>query len=112
MSDFVEAARLDEIPAGTGKAVTIAGKAVALFNVDGKVYAIDDTCPHAGSSLGNGKLDGRVVTCRSHGMKIDVVTGNFPASEGFAVHSYPTMVVAGKIMVALGSNEAGQSNSA
>jgi hypothetical protein len=34
-------------------------------------------------------------------MKIDVVTGNFPASEGFAVHSYPTMVVAGMIMVAV-----------
>jgi nitrite reductase/ring-hydroxylating ferredoxin subunit len=110
MSEFVEAARVDEVPAGTGKTVTIADKTVALFNVDGKIYAIDDTCPHAGSSLGNGKLDGRVVTCRSHGMKIDVVTGNFPASEGFAVHSYPTMVVAGKIMVALGSNEAGQSS--
>jgi nitrite reductase/ring-hydroxylating ferredoxin subunit len=101
MSNFVEAAKLDEVPVGTGRAVEIAGKPVALFNVDGKVYAIDDTCPHAGSSLGNGKLDGRVVTCRSHGMKIDVVTGCFPASEGFAVASYPVMVLAGKIMVAV-----------
>jgi 3-phenylpropionate/trans-cinnamate dioxygenase ferredoxin subunit len=101
MSNFVEAASLDEVPVGTGRAVEIAGKPVALFNIDGKVYAIDDTCPHAGSSLGNGKVDGRVVTCRSHGMKIDVVTGCFPASEGFAVASYPVMVLAGKIMVAV-----------
>ena len=101
MDDFVEAAGLDEIPAGTGMAVIIAGKSVALFNVDGKIYAIDDTCPHAGSSLGNGKIDGRIVTCRSHGMKIDVITGCFPASEGFAVASYPVIVLAGKIMVAL-----------
>lgn len=101
MSDFFEAARLDEIPAGMGTTVTIADKAVALFNVDGQIYAIDDICPHAGSSLGNGKLDGRIVTCRSHGMKIDVITGNFPASEGSAVASYPVMVVAGKVMVAL-----------
>jgi nitrite reductase/ring-hydroxylating ferredoxin subunit len=104
MDDFVEAARLDEVPAGTGRTVTIAGKGIALFNVDGQIYAIDDVCPHAGSSLGNGKLDGRIVTCRSHGMKIDVVTGFFPASEGFAVNSYPVMVLAGKIMVAVGSN--------
>jgi 3-phenylpropionate/trans-cinnamate dioxygenase ferredoxin subunit len=101
MDDFVEAARLDEIPAGTGMAVTIAGKAVALFNVDGQIYAISDVCPHAGSSLGNGKVDGRIVTCRSHGMKIDVITGCFPGSEGFAVASYPVMVIAGKIMVAV-----------
>ena len=101
MADFVEAARLDEVPAGTAKTVTIAGKAVALFNVGGQVYAIDDTCPHAGSSLGNGKLDGRIVTCRSHGMRIDVVTGCFPASEGFAVASYQVMVLAGMILVAL-----------
>ena len=101
MSDFIEAARLDEVAVGTGMAVTIADKAIALFNVDGQIYAIDDICPHAGSSLGNGKLDGRIVTCRSHGMKIDVVTGCFPASEGFAVASYPVMVLAGKILVAL-----------
>jgi len=100
MAGFVEAAQLDEVPTGTGKTVTIADKSVALFNVAGKIYAIDDVCPHAGSSLGNGKLDGRIVTCRSHGMKIDVFTGCFPASEGFAVASYPVMVLAGKIMVA------------
>jgi nitrite reductase/ring-hydroxylating ferredoxin subunit len=103
MDDFVDAARLDQLPAGTGMTITLADKAIALFNVGGQIYAIDDTCPHAGSSLGNGKLDGRIVTCRSHGMKIDVVTGRFPASEGFAVASYPVIVLAGKIMVALGA---------
>ncbi|HEY6303553.1 MAG TPA: Rieske 2Fe-2S domain-containing protein [Terriglobales bacterium] len=100
MSEFVEVVRLDEVPVGTGKTVTVGEKVVALFNVEGRIYAIDDVCPHAGSSLGNGKLEGRIVTCRSHGMKIDVVTGCFPASEGFAVASYPVMVLAGKIMVA------------
>ncbi|SRR5579871_3351947 len=99
MSGFIEAARLDELPVGTSTTVSIDGRAVALFNVNGEIYAVDDTCPHAGSSLGNGKLEGRIVTCRSHGMKIDVVTGCFPASEGFAVASYPVVVVAGMIMV-------------
>lgn len=112
MFDFVEAARLNEVPVGTGKTVEIGGKYVALFNVDGQIFAIDDTCPHAGSSLGNGKLNGRVATCRSHGMKIDVVTGCFPASEGFAVTSYPVMVMAGMILVAVGASETARSSSA
>ena len=47
--DFVEAAPLNEVPVGTGKTVTIAGKQVGLFNIDGQIYAIDDSCPHAGS---------------------------------------------------------------
>jgi 3-phenylpropionate/trans-cinnamate dioxygenase ferredoxin component len=102
MGNFVDAALLDDVPEGTGKAVEIAGKPVALFNVGGQIYAIDDTCPHFGASLGgSGKLQGRVVTCSMHGMRIDVVTGCFPASQGFAVASYPVMVVAGMIRVAV-----------
>ena len=101
MADFIEAARLDEVPPGKSISVTVADKPVGLFNVDGQIYAIDDICPHAGASLGLGKLDGRIVTCAHHGMKIDVITGCFPASNGFAVASYPVLVVAGKIMVSL-----------
>ena len=102
MTNYVEAARVDEVPEGTGKAVEIEGKPIALFNVGGQIYAIDDSCPHYGASLGLGTLDGRIVTCRMHGMKIDVVTGCFPASEAFAVTSYPVIVVAGMIRVAVG----------
>ena len=101
MADFVEAARLDEVPPGKSVSITIEGKPVGLFNVAGQIYAIDDICPHAGASLGLGKLNGGIVTCAHHGMKIDVVTGCFPASMGFAVASYPVLVVAGKIMVSL-----------
>ena len=106
MSNFVEAMSMDALPEGTSAAVSIAGMPIALFNVGGQVYAIDDTCPHFGASLGgSGKLNGRIVTCSMHGMKIDVVTGRFPASEGFAVASYPVMVLAGVIHVAVGSNQ-------
>jgi len=101
MADFVEAARLEDIPPGTSISITLEDKPVGLFNVGGQIYAIDDIRPHAGASLALGKLDGRVVTCAHHGMKIDVITGCFPASAGFAVASYPVLVVAGKIMVSL-----------
>ena len=101
MTDFVEAARLDQVPAGTSWLVTIADKDIALFNVDGNIYAIADTCAHQGSSLAQGKLEGKVVTCRSHGWRYDVTTGYLTSSPGFGVASYPVEVVDGKIMVAV-----------
>jgi nitrite reductase/ring-hydroxylating ferredoxin subunit len=48
MADFVEAATLDQLAPGHGMTVTVRGVPVALFNVDGTVYAINDTCRHAG----------------------------------------------------------------
>ena len=101
MADFLEAAQLDQVPIGTSKFVRVADKDIALFNVDGNIYAIADTCVHQGSSLSQGKLNGKVVTCRGHGWRFDVTTGYVTSSPGFGVASYPVKVVDGKIMVAV-----------
>jgi 3-phenylpropionate/trans-cinnamate dioxygenase ferredoxin subunit len=101
MSDFVEVAQLDQILPGASSAVLEGDKSIALFNVDGQIYAIDDVCAHQGSSLAQGKLDGKVVTCRSHGWRYDVTTGNLTTVPDFGVASYPVQVVEGKIMVAI-----------
>jgi nitrite reductase/ring-hydroxylating ferredoxin subunit len=74
---------------------------VAVFNVAGKIFAMADSCPHAGGSLGMGKLDGSIVTCPWHGMKFDVTTGCFAGRADNGVVSYRVKVVDGKIMVAL-----------
>jgi 3-phenylpropionate/trans-cinnamate dioxygenase ferredoxin component len=105
MADFIEVARVDQIRPGSGSPFTVADKDVAVFNVDGTVCAIADTCPHAGGSLGMGKLDGRIVTCPVHGMKFDVTTGCFAGTSDFGVASFPAKVVNGGIVVALGPNE-------
>jgi nitrite reductase/ring-hydroxylating ferredoxin subunit len=101
VEDFVEIARLDQVRPGTGSRHTAAGKDVAVFNIDGAIFAIDDTCPHAGGALGMGKLDGKIVTCPVHGMKFDVTTGCFSGTSDFGVASYPVKVVDGKILVAV-----------
>jgi 3-phenylpropionate/trans-cinnamate dioxygenase ferredoxin component len=98
MSEFIEAARVDQIPPGTGTTVEVAGKDVAIFNVDGDVYAIGDTCVHAGASLGAGRLNGSIVTCRAHGLRYDVTTGQV-TTGGLGVASYPVKVVDGKIFI-------------
>ena len=75
MANFVKVAQTDEIPAGQGKCVEVEGKRIAIFNVDGAFYALDDVCPHQGGPLGEGELMGTTVTCPWHGWEYDVTTG-------------------------------------
>jgi 3-phenylpropionate/trans-cinnamate dioxygenase ferredoxin subunit len=100
MADFIEIAPVDRLPPGAGARFAAADKDIAIFNVDGTICAVDDTCPHAGGSLGMGRLDGTIVTCPVHGMKFDVTTGCFAGTSELGVASYPVRVVDRKIMVA------------
>jgi len=75
MSNFVEVAKVDEIPAGKMKPCIAEGKEVLVINYDGKFYAIGRRCTHRGGDLSQGKLEGKVVTCPVHGSKFDVTTG-------------------------------------
>lgn len=96
---FVEVGPLEQLPSGTGTTYTVADKQVAVFNVDGCVYAMADNCLHRGASLGSGKLEGKVVTCRAHGWRYDVTTGNTMHVPDYGVESYPAKIVDGKILV-------------
>jgi nitrite reductase/ring-hydroxylating ferredoxin subunit len=67
--------RLGDIPPGTCKLGRVTGKEVAIFNVDGKLYATQNDCTHAGGPLCEGSLWGETVTCPWHGSEFDVRTG-------------------------------------
>jgi nitrite reductase/ring-hydroxylating ferredoxin subunit len=101
MAEFLETIPLDRMRPGKGKVVRVAGKDVALFNVDGTIYAIDDVCPHAGVSLGSGKLRGSIVTCRGHGFSFDVTSGRCVSITGLRAASYAVKIIDGKILVAI-----------
>lgn len=75
MAELVKAAKKSEIPGNTGKYVEVKGKEIALFNVGGKVCAIQHVCPHQGGPLAEGGLEGTIVTCPWHGWSFDVVSG-------------------------------------
>jgi nitrite reductase/ring-hydroxylating ferredoxin subunit len=99
MADFIEVATLDQLAPGRGMTVTVRGLPVALFNVDGTVYAIDDTCMHAGVSLGTGELRGHIVRCPAHGWRYDVTTGITMNEPDCRVMCYPVQMVDGTILV-------------
>ena len=75
MADFVKVASLSEVVPGSAKAVEVGDKTIALFNVDGTVFALDNTCLHQGGPLGEGMLEGDVVTCPWHMWEYNVRTG-------------------------------------
>ena len=93
MAEYVKVAQANEIEPNHGKLVEVQGKKIALFNVDGKFHAIDDTCTHRGGPLSEGELEGDQVTCPLHGAKFKVSSGEVlgpPAPQG--VTSYKVRV--------------------
>ncbi len=100
MAEYVKVATLDELPAGTGKAISVDGRRIALFNVGGTVYAIDDTCTHEEASLAEGAVSGEVVACPKHGSRFNLRTGrvlSLPAV--IPVNTYPVKVEDGQVLL-------------
>jgi 3-phenylpropionate/trans-cinnamate dioxygenase ferredoxin subunit len=90
MSSFVKVTSRRELPPGGKKLTEVEGRPIALFNVDGKFYAIDDVCTHDGGPLAEGQLTGCEIMCPRHGARFDVRTGKalcMPAVEPVAVHA-------------------------
>jgi nitrite reductase (NADH) small subunit len=87
MATFVKVGSTKDMAPGQGKLVEAGGKKIALFNVEGAYYAIDNTCSHRGGSLAEGELEGTNVTCPWHRAVFDVKTGEAlgpPAPKGVA----------------------------
>lgn len=75
MADFVKVARTDEIGPGEARLVEVKGRQIALFNVDGEYFAIDNMCTHEEASLAEGEVSGHEVSCPLHGARFDIRTG-------------------------------------
>ncbi len=102
---YVDAAKLSEFPPGSRLTVELddTGREIALFNIDGELFALDNTCPHAGGPLGEGTLQGDIVLCPWHGWKFNVRTGQCLKNpvDDWAVSCFPLRVENGTIQIAL-----------
>ena len=101
MAEFVKVAQVSDLQPGTGKVVTVKDKAIALFNVDGTFYAIDNTCVHRGGPLGEGEMEGNRVTCPWHGWQYDVKTGVSETNPSAKVQTYQVKVDGSAVMVSI-----------
>ena len=93
MAEFVKIASTADIPLGKVNVYEVDGRQIAVCNVDGTFYAIDDICTHDGGSLDQGELEDDQIECPRHGARFDVKTGRaltLPAV--MPVQSYPVQV--------------------
>ena len=99
MGTFVRVAAAGEIAPGQGKTVEVNGREIALFNVGGTFHAIDNTCKHRGGSLGEGELDGAVITCPLHAWTYDVTTGECFDDPACGVDRFTVRIEGDEILV-------------
>ena len=101
MAEYVRVAGTADIPRGSGQVAEVNGHSLAIFNVEGTFYAIDNTCVHRGGPLGEGELEGDVVTCPWHAWQFNVKTGVSVTSPSASVKTYSVKVDGSDIKVLL-----------
>jgi nitrite reductase/ring-hydroxylating ferredoxin subunit len=98
---YQKLARLDELPEGALLEIVQGDDLYALCNVAGEVRAIAGVCPHHGGPLGQGALEGGIVTCPWHAWEFDTATGVCVFIPDLRIPTYPVRVEAGDILVDL-----------
>ena len=95
----------DAVPDGQGKAFVVNGMSVALFNVDGEFFALEDRCSHMNVTISDGYVNKRelCVACPWHGAQFDLRTGEVmtpPACEN--INACPVYVKEGNVVLEVG----------
>ena len=101
-ADLIPAGAVSDLP--PGKRILVFrpdADAVLLMNVEGKYYALENSCPHAGASIASGPCEGHQLTCPAHGLKFNITNGECIASPGMRVKTYAVQVVDGQLLVNL-----------
>jgi naphthalene 1,2-dioxygenase system ferredoxin subunit len=99
--EWIAVSERDAIPEGDVIAVDINGHEIALYDVQGELYASDNMCTHAHARLCEGFLEGHAIECPLHQGKFDVRTGKAlctPATDDLRV--YPVKIEGGKVFIA------------
>ena len=100
MSDWVDVATTAELSPGASCVVEVDGVMIAVFNLDGEYYAIEDLCTHDGGELVSGELAGEEIVCPRHGARFNIKTGEVTAPPAYEdVATFPVRVQEGKIQV-------------
>lgn len=92
MSRFVPVTTTDSIPPGEARAFVVGDREIALFNVAGRFYAIENACPHQGGPLAEGFIEDAVVTCPWHAWCFDVTTGKMSLGDYSTVDAFDVQI--------------------
>lgn len=107
MADCIPLVDIGALPVGRGLRVCKAGHDLAVFRVGDSVFAIDDSCPHAGGSLANGQLNGTRVRCPVHGLMFELDPRRSPGPPMLAVRQHVVQVVDNMLVLDLRERDGG-----
>jgi nitrite reductase (NADH) small subunit len=96
---FVTVARVEDVAPGTGTAVVVDRREIALFNAGGTFYALDNTCPHQGGPLAEGWIEGNTVTCPWHAWCFRMTDGQMTLGDYASVDVFDVRVENGDVLV-------------
>ena len=96
---YIRFAGVDQVPPGACKSQRIGLRRIAVFNINGTFYAIEDACAHMKAPLSVGRLRGTELTCSWHGWVYDLTTGKRKGKEAGCVRTFPVRVEADAILV-------------
>ncbi len=99
MSEFTTVAKVSDIPAGQGQPFAVSGRMVAVFNEDGRFFAIDDFCPHMGASLAGGYLEKGIVTCPWHAWRFCIHDGQWCDNPRIKIDAFECRVQGDEVQV-------------
>ena len=99
MSEFRTVCKVGDVAEGEGRAFEIDNKLIAVFLDQGRLYAVDDLCPHMGASLAGGYVEQGVVTCPWHAWRFRLVDGAWVDYSKIKIGCYPVRVLDGNIQV-------------
>jgi nitrite reductase (NADH) small subunit len=106
MAEFQTVCRAEELPEGESRTVELGGKLIALFHHDGQYFAIDDVCPHMGTSLGGGYVEDGIVTCPWHAWRFRLADGAWADNPRLKIGCYAVRLENGVIQIQINANSA------
>ncbi len=102
MTDWIEIAKLDDIPPLGSRVLETDTVKIAIFRTaDDQVFAVRDSCPHKQGPLSQGIVHGTSVTCPLHNWKIDLASGQVLGPDEGCVNTFPAKVEGGKVLLSM-----------
>ncbi len=99
MPNWIEVATLEELAEQKGREVWVNGRPIALFKDGGRVFALEDHCPHREGQLSDGWVKNGEAICPLHGWNFDLATGISPYDPRDRVATYPVRVEGGRVLI-------------
>ncbi len=100
MNSWVDVTPRDALAPGQFETVDFDDILVAVFNVAGEFFAIEDVCTHDGAELAGGPVEGEVITCPRHGAQFSIRTGEVLAPPAYEpVRTFPVRIENGIVQV-------------